>query len=229
MNISKRKGFTVRVEPTEEELSLLREKARPFYTEKRFAHALAVEREADYLASFVCPEHVKEARAASILHDIAKNLCYEKQLNYIREFGIIDCNKFPDPPLPAVAHAAAGAAVTMAFFPEYAADEELLSAIKYHTTGRAGMTVLEAVVFLADYIEPTRTYDKCLSLRASTHAELERAADNDGRLEALRRAVCKALSDTVSYVKERGGKLEVETAEALSYFEGGGTFGEGRL
>ena len=77
MNISKRKGFTVRVEPTEEELSLLREKARPFYTEKRFAHALAVEREAEYLASFVCPEHGKEARAASILHDIAKNLCYE--------------------------------------------------------------------------------------------------------------------------------------------------------
>ncbi len=216
----------MRIDPTEAELVRLRERVRPYYTEKRFAHALEVEREADYISGHVCPERQREARAASILHDIAKKLCYEKQLNYIRDFGIMNCNKLPAAPVEAVAHAAAGAAMTEALFPEYARDRELVSAIRYHSTGRAGMTVLEAVVFLADYIEPTRTHETCRTLRAFFHEEIERAVGTEAKLGVLRLAVMRSLSDTIAFVSGNGGELDPQTSEALLYFKSGGCFGE---
>ncbi|MFS8512340.1 MAG: bis(5'-nucleosyl)-tetraphosphatase (symmetrical) YqeK, partial [Planifilum fulgidum] len=73
-------------------------------------------------------------------------------------------------------------------------DEEVLNAIRSHTTGRPGMSLLEKVVFLADYIEPGRSF--------SGVEEVRRLARED-----LDRAILKALDNTIVYLVERGFKV----------------------
>ena len=54
-------------------------------------------------------------------------------------------------------------------------DEEILDAIYWHTTGRAGMTLLEKIVFIADYIEPARTFDDTEEIRKNAYEDIDRA------------------------------------------------------
>ena len=98
-------------EPSEEELSELRERVRPYLSDERYAHTLSVEGECAYMAKILMPEHEHSLRAAALLHDIAKKQTYEKQLNYIRECDILEMEKGKTRIIPAVAHAPAGAAM----------------------------------------------------------------------------------------------------------------------
>lgn len=200
-------------------LVILRERVKPYYKESRYLHALAVEDEAAYMAREILPEREGSLRAAAILHDIAKKISIEKQLNYIREFGIMKENKSV---VGDVAHAAAGAAMIMELFPEYAAVPGLLSAVQYHATGHAGMTVFEAIIFLADYIEPTRQYESCRRLRTFFREGMGRSVTLDEKLKVLRESVMTSLSETINYVRSKGYELDPETSTALSYFENGG-------
>ena len=213
----------MRVEPTVGMLCELRERVRPYMKESRYAHTLSVEGEAAYMAEHLLPEREAALRAASLLHDIAKNLSYEKQLNYIREFGIINKDTYP---VGDTAHAPAGAAMVISHFPEYACDPEIVSAVRYHATGHAGMTVFEAIVLLADYIEPTRRHEDCKSLREFFHRGMEASRTREEKLSVLRESVVKSLSQTISHVTANGFELDPETVAALSYFEGGGTLKE---
>lgn len=207
------------IEPTGEMLCELRERVIPYYKESRYLHALAVEDEAAYMAKELLPEREGGLRAAALLHDIAKKLSYKKQLNYIREFGIMEKDKRP---VADVAHAAAGAAMIEELFPEYAEVPGLLPAVRWHATGHAGMTVFEAVIFLADYIEPTRQYESCRALREYFHRGIKSAATANSKVDVLRDSVMTSLRETIKHVRSRGGELDSETVTALSYFEGGG-------
>lgn len=203
---------------TEDVLSGLRARVRPYLSEKRYLHTLSVEGEAAYIAARTLTERVGEVRAAALLHDIAKKLSYENQLNYIREFGIISLGAAP---VDEVAHAPAGAAMIKAHFPEFA-DADILSAVAFHSTGRPGMTVFEAIIFLADYIEPTRVHESCKSTRAAFHAQLDAAATREDAVEALRTGTVRAMRQTVEYVRKNNMELDETTLSALSYFENGG-------
>lgn len=207
------------IEPTEQMLGALRERIKPYLKERRYAHTLSVEGEAAYMARHLLPEREGSLRAASLLHDIAKKLSYEKQLNYIREFGIMEADRTP---VGDVAHAPAGAALVIRDFPEYAADAEIVSAVKYHATGHAEMTVFEAIVFLADYIEPTRPYESCRALREFFHSGIETAKTDEEKLSVLRESVMTSLRETIAHVRSNNFELDPETVTALSYFESGG-------
>lgn len=205
-------------EPTPAELASLRERIRPYLTEKRYAHTLAVEGEAAYMAKLLLPEREGSIRAAALLHDIAKKLSFEMQLNYIREFDIMEADKTP---VMDVAHAFAGAAMVMKHFPDFA-DRDIVSAVKNHATGRPGMTVFDAIIFLADYIEPTRTHESCRELHDIFHANMNEARTPDERIAVLRGGTVEAMRRTVSYVTGCGGELDTATLDAIAYFEGGG-------
>lgn len=203
---------------TDADIDKLRRDVAAYLTEKRYRHTLAVEGEAAYMAALYMPERENELRAAALLHDIAKKLSYENQLNYIREFDIMIGEKDP---VGDVAHAPAGAAMIKAHFPAFD-DPDIISAVRYHSTGRAYMTVFEAIIFLADYIEPTRSHESCRALREKFHREADAAKTMDERLGALCRAVVDAMRSTVYYVRSSGMELDPETLTALSYFEAGG-------
>ena len=159
---------------TEKELGELAELVRPRLTEKRYAHTRAVEREAVRLGEIYLPEKIPSLRASALLHDITKKEDPEKQLQICAEFGIIP--EETDRLSPSVFHAITGAAVAGRDFPGYV-DAEILSGIRWHTTGRAGMTLFESIVYLADYIEETRTFDDCIRLRRDFYGRLGKGED----------------------------------------------------
>ena len=89
-------------------------------------------------------------------------------------------------------------------------DEDILNAIRYHTTGRAGMSLLEKIVWLSDYIEPGRK-------QAPNLPEIRRIAFED-----LDKALIMALENTLSYLK--GGNMEIDsmTQKTYDFYKNGG-------
>ena len=130
--------------------------------ERRYSHTLSVERMAAYLGELYLPEKVDELRCAALLHDITKNETEEKQLQYCDKFDIIvrDFDKISGKLL----HAKTAAMLIGREYPEYAT-EDVVSAVRWHTTGYDGMSVFDMLIYLADYIEDTRTFDDCIFLR----------------------------------------------------------------
>ncbi|MBP3443081.1 MAG: bis(5'-nucleosyl)-tetraphosphatase (symmetrical) YqeK [Clostridia bacterium] len=120
---------------------------------RRFQHSLNVAESARYLAEKYGGDAGK-AYTAGLLHDIMKNSSPEEQLGVITEAGI---ELLPEERAnKKLWHAIAGAAYIKKVMG--IDDKEIYKAVRYHTTGRAGMTQLEKIVYLADYISAERNY-----------------------------------------------------------------------
>lgn len=194
---------------TEEELSALRRAVAPYLSPARYRHTLGVAKSAAYLASsFFSKEAVRELCAAALLHDIAKELPQEEQKRLMQE-GDEPLDE-EDLSTPALYHAFAAPALIKRDFPRFAT-EDILSSVFYHTTGRAGMTLFEKIVFLSDYIEEGRTYPSCVKVRSDlAHALAEGVSPR----EALDRAVLSALEYTLSSLTERSLAVNSRTVAA---------------
>lgn len=146
--------------------ALLRKRLR----DRKYNHSLSVRDEAVRLAKrFGCD--VEKARLAGLLHDVTKECDEAEQLQLIKKFGIT--LKEEEQYLPKVWHSITGAA-----FAEQELgirDQEVLDAIRYHTTGRRGMSDLEKIIYLADCIEPLRDYRGVEEIRAAVRDGLDAA------------------------------------------------------
>ena len=111
-----------------------------------------------------------DAARAGILHDITKAIDGPLQLTLCDAYGKIlsDFSR----KYPKTLHALTGSMVAERIFGE---NEEVVSAIQWHTTGKADMTLLEKIIYLADYIEPTRTFCDLTELRRLAFEDLDRA------------------------------------------------------
>ena len=119
----------------------------------RFSHSVNVAKEAKKLAKHYGADENK-AEIAGILHDITKEMPKEQQLQIIIDSGIILDNVQLH--APKLWHGMSGSIVVR---DELGIDDEdILNAIRYHTTGRAGMSLLEKVIFTADFTSEERTY-----------------------------------------------------------------------
>ncbi len=87
-------------------------------------------------------------------------------------------------------------------------DEDILNAISYHTTGRAGMSLLEKIIFIADAIEPNREYPGVEALREAVETDLDKAC-------------LMSLTGTRDYVVSQEQYLDEDTQEAIDWFEAG--------
>lgn len=136
---------------------------------KRHAHILGVEEEAVRLARRWGADEAL-ARRAGILHDCTKYLGLEQQLQICAEYGIVldDLERVSVKLL----HAKTGAALAGRL---YGQPEEVCQAIFWHTTGKADMTVLEKIVYLADYMEPNRDFPGVEELRELCYKDLDAA------------------------------------------------------
>lgn len=167
---------------------------------KRFEHTLGVEFTAASLAMrYGCD--IKNAQAAGLLHDCAKCMTDDKRVSICRK------NKIPMTELekenPFLLHAKVGAYLAREKYG--IKDPDILNAIRYHTTGRRDMSLLEKIVFIADYIEPCRKHAPNLS-------EIRKLAFID-----LDRALLKILEDTLSYLRNSDGDIDPMTEAAWSY------------
>lgn len=177
----------------------------------RFAHTLRVEEEIARMAALLFPKRENEARLAALLHDVTKELSPEEQI------ALCAAEETPlseeDISVTETLHEKSAPAMIRRDFPECAASE-ILSAVRYHATGRANMSTLEMAVFLADYIEPGRPYDSCREARALFW---ERASAH-GALAALEETVFDVLGKTLIHLTEKKRFVDPETVAAFNHF-----------
>ncbi len=171
---------------------------------KRIAHVRGTEAEAVRLA-LRWGADAEKARRAAILHDCTKYYSLEEHLALCRRYGL------PLDSLERTAekllHAKTGALLARHMFGQ---DDEIYCAIFYHTTGRAGMSLLEKVLYMADYIEPNRDFPEVEALRGLAYTDLDRAVAM-GALLSIRE------------MEEMGRSVHRNTRDAYDYYQKGTT------
>ena len=147
----------------------LRGKAHSMLDPKRVPHVIGCESEALRLAKHWTVDE-SEARAAAILHDITKRLDIEEHLQILRDHNM------PIEPMSdgeeKLLHSKTGAVLAKSLF---GASDAVYNAIMWHTTGNAGMTDLDKIIYLADYIEPNRDLEGIDALRELSYKNLNMA------------------------------------------------------
>lgn len=177
----------------------LRAIVKGMVSEKRYLHTLGVEKASVYLAQRYGADPDK-ARTAGILHDVCKGLDRAAALQLIAGSDIISDINFPD--TPNLLHSFAGA--------EYikllgVTDPDIVNAVRYHTTGRAGMSRLEMCVYLGDMISEERDYPDVDAMRAAADVSLESG-------------MAYALSYQMPYLKSKGYVIYSDTRAACRQY-----------
>jgi predicted HD superfamily hydrolase involved in NAD metabolism len=168
----------------------------------RYIHTLGVEYTAVCLA-MKYGENLEKAELAGLLHDCAKQLPEKKLIKICKNHG----EKISKIELkqPFLLHGKAGACLSKDKFG--VDDNDILDAIRYHTTGRPDMTLLEKIVFVADYIEPNRK-------KADNLTEIRRLA-----FENLDEAVLLILEQTLDYLEKSGQEIDRHTIVTRDYYK----------
>lgn len=205
-----KKGKTVN-EITEETLSALREQVGKLLSPKRFYHTCKVEEMVAALSALYCPEMGMKLRAAALLHDITKEKSTWEQAELCRTYGL------PVTPAdfaaPKTFHARTAAAQIPVTFPEYN-DPLIVSAVRWHTTGHAGMTLPEKLLYLADYIDDSRTYRNCVLLRRFFFGAEPEKLSSEERAELLRQTLLLSYDFTIRDLLEEGTPIAEDTVRA---------------
>ena len=145
-------------------------------------------------------EDIEKAKVAGLLHDCAKNFDDNETKRYCIQ-NHIELSPIEEMQL-FLMHGAVGAVVARQ---KYCVDDtEVLNAIKYHTTGFAGMSTMDKIIFLADYIEPGRTHGDVQEARSLAFVDLDRA-------------LISAFNSVIKYVISQNGLIHPFTIEARNY------------
>lgn len=140
-------------------------------SEKRYKHTLGVADEAVLLAERYGAEKLK-AYIAGLLHDVAKEMGVEESKLLLKEKYNVELSVVEEN-TPKLLHGPLGACMAQDIF--QVDDVEILDAIRYHTTGKANMSVLTKVLYIADYVEPNRTFDGVDDLRHLAYEDMDKA------------------------------------------------------
>ncbi|MBQ7380081.1 MAG: bis(5'-nucleosyl)-tetraphosphatase (symmetrical) YqeK [Clostridia bacterium] len=195
-------------EINQQALQDLRERVTADMSEKRARHTLAVEQMAARLAALYCPEKEQMLRAAALLHDVTKEWKTERHVAFLQENGI---EVTPlDLAAPKTLHARTAALLIPVQYTEYARPE-IISAVRFHTTGREEMALTEQIVYLADYIDESRTFADCVALRhAFWDAEPQNMCEKE-RLTHLLRVLVQSFDMTVTGLLADGAPVSSDT------------------
>ena len=196
------------------QIEKLRENVASVLSEKRMKHVLAVENMAfrlGLLYFFQDDESLLLLRAAALLHDVTKELSDEEQLAVLESYSV---KPLPEElaSMPTI-HALTAALVIPDRFPEFT-DPRVIDAVRYHTTGREGMSIFEKIIFLADYIDDTRTYPSCVSLREEFFSVKPEDMNEQERIRHLDRAALASIDNTLSYLQSKERSIHPLTLEA---------------
>lgn len=169
------------------------------FSEKRKIHTEGVRITAIRLAEKYGADPEK-AEIAALFHDMYRGVAQNTLNYYVKHLGLD--SKYVDN--ANLAHGKIAAIIMERDFD--ITDQDIINAVSFHTTGRAGMSTLEKVVYLADAIEPNRFYPGV--------DELRRAAEKD-----LDKACLMSLKSTAEFVLSAGKYLDQDTLRAKEYLE----------
>ncbi len=193
----------------------IREIVKNYVCEKRFSHTLGVEGEAYRLGMIFIPEKAEKLQLTGLLHDITKDFKTEKQLELCKEYGIaVDLENL----VPKLLHSKTGCELAKRTFGEKVVDDEIYNGILYHTTGRENMSLFEAIIYLADYIEETRTFEDCVRLREYFYDNIKNANSYEDKIQVLRKTMIYSFDLTIKNLIDEGKRIDKDTINARNYF-----------
>ncbi len=179
----------------------LRAVACSFLKAKRIPHVMGTERAAIALAER-WGARKKDAQMAALFHDCTKRLEMEEQLKLCEKYGIV-LDKLEQKTLKLL-HAITGAEVARDVL---GVSDSVYTAIRWHTTGRANMSLLEKVIYMADFIEETRNFPGVDTLRTLAFEDLDKA-------------MLLGLDMTIEEMNEMGAPIHFRTLEARDWLKG---------
>ena len=179
----------------------IRKKLEKTLDPKRYEHTLGVAYTAAALA--MCSQADNEkAKIAGLLHDCAKCMSNEKKIAVCQKQGI-EITEI-EKKNPFLLHAKVGSYLARKQF--HVKDEDILNAILNHTTGRPGMSRLEKIIYIADYIEPERKH-------APNLTQVRKLAFKD-----IDAALLQILKDTLGYLHNIESPVDPMTQETYNYY-----------
>jgi predicted HD superfamily hydrolase involved in NAD metabolism len=183
-------------------VELLRDRMKETLKHPRYLHSIGVEEVAGDLA-VIYGYDPEKAGIAGILHDCAKNLSDEELLQYCRRFQL-EVTEI-EARCPFLLHGKVGASFAKEHFG--IEDPEIISSIVYHTTGRPNMSLLEKIIFTADYIEPyRRPLPRITEIRAIAYTELDWA-------------VLMILENTLIYLEQSKAAIDTMTVDTYEFYK----------
>lgn len=168
--------------------------------ERRLKHSLNVSKCAVKLSEiYKCDK--EKAEIAGLVHDCAKYFTDEQIEDSIKRFNVeldpLEVNNI------ALSHSVIGSYVAVDIFS--IKDEEIINAIKYHTTGKENMSLLEKIIYMADLIEEDRNFPRVEELRELTYS---------GKLEE---ALLLSFNNTIKFVIDNNQLIHPRTIKARNY------------
>lgn len=184
------------------DIDLYKKKLQKKLDNDRYEHTIGVM----YTAAALAMRYeydINKASLAGLLHDNAKCIPYEKKIQMCQKYNLhlTDSEKEN----PALLHAKLGAFLAMHKYK--VTDKEVISAILYHTTGRPKMTVLDKIIYVADYIEPNRYKAKNLD-------KIRKLAFID-----IDEALVMILHDTLEYLNSSNITVDSLTKKTYNYYK----------
>ena len=170
-------------------------------TDDRFFHSLNVAEQAKKLAC-IYGEDEDKAYLAGLVHDCTKNTPPAEQLKIIENGGIVLSEL--EQKSPKLWHAISGSVFIQS---EYAIDDkDIISAVRYHTTGKADMTMLEKIVYVADFTSKERDYAEVEQIRFLAETDINKA-------------VFEGALFTVESLKKRGLAVHPDTIDTMNFYK----------
>ena len=168
----------------------------------RFDHTLGVAYTAANMA-FIHGENVEKALVAGFLHDCAKCMSHEDQIK-ICEKNKIEISEV-EKRNHSLLHAKVGMFLARTKYDVY--DTDILNAIRWHTTGREDMSLLEKIIYIADFIEPNRKpLEDMNTIRQEAYTDIDRC-------------LAHILHNSVIYLKTIGKEIDDATMIAYEYYK----------
>ena len=202
---------------TEKMLDALRSDMEKNMSPKRFRHTAEVEKMAVRLGKLYFGEDTEtlnKLRAAALLHDMTKEYTPETHIFIMQKKGI--ALKKEDILAPKTFHAITAAALIPDEYPELAYSD-VVTAVRYHTTGRADMTLMEKLIYLADYIDMSRTFDDCVRLREHFFSKDVEGMTEQERLCHLDETLVLSFDMTIKGLIEEGRVVSADTFAARNH------------
>ncbi len=185
----------------DEQFEKCRKMLKDDISHKRYLHSIGVSDTAACLAMRYGYDH-RKAALAGLLHDCAKGLKHEELIETVDRASISVSKVERDN--PELLHAKAGSVIAREKYG--ITDEEILSAIFYHTTGKPGMTLLEKIIFIADYIEPNRSGIPWIdNIRSMAFEDIDAA-------------VAISCRNSIEYLKRSSREIDRITVETYEYY-----------
>lgn len=186
----------------EYDLESMSRKLSKYMDQNRWYHTQGVR----FMSAALAMAHgadLKKAELAGLLHDCAKCISDSKKIKICDKNGIAITKVERENPF--LLHAKVGVYIARE---KYGVTEpDVLDAIRYHTTGKPGMTPLEQIVFIADYIEPRRNKSRHLP-------EIRKMAFRD-----LNECCYLILKDMLLYLNSKSGQIDSNTQDAYEFYE----------